>query len=192
MTNESTLCDVALKEWSVAIRALELGRQIVLIRKGGLLDAEGHFAVEHQRFWLSPTKWHQDAKLLKSEHHDLLQNDTPPSRELLSLRSWAEVAGSWRLDPEDASTIAKLSNLEHIWSSHYIDQRLSYLADKPLFVVALRVHVLDAPHEVESRPEYFGCKSWIDLHESLSTQPSQPAIDDATFAQHLNAIRNTL
>ena len=36
----------ALKEWAVGIRALREGRQVLLLRKGGLRDANGEFALE--------------------------------------------------------------------------------------------------------------------------------------------------
>ena len=36
---------VALKEWAVAIRALREGRQVMLLRKGGIREAEGEFVV---------------------------------------------------------------------------------------------------------------------------------------------------
>ena len=45
----------ALKEWAVVCRALEEGRQIVLLRKGGILEYRQSFKVKHDRFLLFPT-----------------------------------------------------------------------------------------------------------------------------------------
>lgn len=181
-------CNIALKEWSVACRALEEGRQIILIRKGGLLDAEGSFAPEYSRFWLMPTKWHQDANLLKFEHHDLLQNDTAPSREALRLASWAEVVKVWSLDARQPDVEKKLMQLDHIWSSRYLDTRLGFQTEKPLSVVALRTYVLNVPHEVPMRSEYSGCKSWVELRESLPLRSSLPVFDNAAFEVYLRAL----
>ena len=47
----------ALKEWQSVIAALGRGDQIILIRKGGIADAG--FAVEANRFYLFPTKFHE-------------------------------------------------------------------------------------------------------------------------------------
>lgn len=188
----STRCALALKEWSVAVAALERGRQILLIRKGGLLDAEGSFQVEAARFFLSPTKWHQNANLLKPAHHDLLESDASPQRGVLHLTAWAEVAQVWSLDARDEYIEEKLMQLQHIWSTRYLDVRLNYQSDKPVQVLALRVHVLQVPHEVESRPEYSGCKSWIELESALELSPSTPALDDEIFERELNQARRVL
>jgi hypothetical protein len=188
----STRCAVALKEWSVAVRALELGRQILLIRKGGLLDAEGNFSVEAARFFFAPTKWHQDANLLKPIHHDLLESDAPPQRGVLRLPAWAEVAQVWSLEASDETIEEKLMQLEHIWSTRYLDVRLNYQSAKPVQIVALRVHVLEAPHVVALQPEYSGCKSWIELESGLELSPSHPALADETFARELEKVRRVL
>lgn len=182
----------ALKEWSVACRALETGRQIVLLRKGGLLDAEGSFALEATRFWLCPTKWHQDANLLQAAHHDLLQNDEPPAREVLRLAAWCEVAQAWALDVQDHATQDKLAQLDHIWSERYLDVRLGYQPEKPIVVMALRVHTIARPHVVPAQPEYFGCRSWVELESPLSTENSHSVLDDAVFASRLAAMRRVL
>lgn len=181
-------CNIALKEWSVACRALEEGRQILLLRKGGLLDAEGAFELEYSHFWLMPTKWHQEANLLKLEHHDLLRSDSPPAREVFRLSSWAQAERVWTLDARDPQAIVKLGRWPHIWSTRYLDVRLGYQPEKPVVIVALRVHILPEPHEIEARPEYFGCKSWVELNQSLSLQPSRPVLDDEEFARRLDEI----
>ena len=56
----------ALKEWAVAIRAIDRGQQIVLLRKGGIREKE--FKVEHENLFLYPTYEHQEEDLLKPEY----------------------------------------------------------------------------------------------------------------------------
>jgi hypothetical protein len=182
----------ALKEWSVACRALEEGRQILLLRKGGLLDAEGTFALESARFWLCPTKWHQDANLLQAAHHDLLQNDEPPAREVLRLSAWCEVVQTWALDVQDHATRNKLAQLDHIWSERYLDVRLGYQTEKPIVVMALRVYAVAQPLVVSAQPEYFGCRSWIKLESPLPIENSNPVLNDAVFTSRLAAVRRVL
>src|SRR5690242_7801167 len=60
---------VGLKEWAAVCAALEDGRQMLLLRKGGIYEAAGEFEVEHRQFLLFPTYLHQDLKMLKAEAH---------------------------------------------------------------------------------------------------------------------------
>ena len=50
----------ALKEWAAVCRALEEGRQSVLLRKGGIIEETRDFALVERRFLLFPTYEHQD------------------------------------------------------------------------------------------------------------------------------------
>jgi hypothetical protein len=61
-----TSLQVALKEWDVVCRALTSGRQMVLLRKGGISEAgDGSFQVQHDEFLLFPTFLHQNKQMLK-------------------------------------------------------------------------------------------------------------------------------
>ncbi len=55
--------EYALKEWAVAVRALEKGDTTLVVRKGGI--REKAFAVEDSRFLLLPGYEHQRPELLK-------------------------------------------------------------------------------------------------------------------------------
>src|SRR5881394_3826547 len=57
--------NVALKEWASVCSALQEARQIILLRKGGILEAIGGFELEHPQFFLFPTHLHQNAQMLK-------------------------------------------------------------------------------------------------------------------------------
>ena len=58
---------VALKEWSLALRAIREGRQTILLRKGGIVEETGAFDVVSDRFILFPTFYHQDPEILRAE-----------------------------------------------------------------------------------------------------------------------------
>src|SRR5438045_8422084 len=60
---------IALKEWATVCHALETGRQMILLRKGGIYEAAGEFELENPRFLLFPTYLHQNRKMLKPEAH---------------------------------------------------------------------------------------------------------------------------
>src|SRR5437016_13749047 len=65
-----TSLQVALKEWAVVCRALESGRQMLLLRKGGIYESGGEFELENREFLLFPTYLHQNLKMLKPEYHE--------------------------------------------------------------------------------------------------------------------------
>lgn len=182
----------ALKEWNATCRALAEGRQIILLRKGGLLDEDGVFTLEHSAFWMLPTAFHQEPHLLKSEHQDLLDESTfnphYPGDDL-QLQLFATVARVWALQ-EDAEEA--LANLPHIWTNAYLDGRWTYKPDHPLLCVALRVYRDTRIYTIPTSPHYFGCRSWIDLPEDISLSHSEPILNDSEFAEHLNTIERTL
>ena len=45
----------ALKEWAIVCKALEEGRQVLLLRKGGIMEYRQGFEVKHNNFLLFPT-----------------------------------------------------------------------------------------------------------------------------------------
>jgi hypothetical protein len=176
-------CGVALKEWGVTCRALAQGRQIALLRKGGLLDADGVFHLEYSRFWLQPTFLHQDTALVKPEQRDLFdamqqERATGEGRDFITLRWFARVEDVFALTDEDDE---KLKAAPHIWSNGYLDTRFSYRPEHPLLCVLLRVY--EAPRSVRLpvQPQWMGCRSWIELPQGLSTAQARPALDEAAW-----------
>src|SRR4051812_17437412 len=64
-----TSLQTGLKEWATVCHALEAGRQVVLLRKGGIYESAGEFEVENREFLLFPTFLHQNLRMLKPEAH---------------------------------------------------------------------------------------------------------------------------
>ena len=64
---------IAFKEWSVTVRALAEGEQLVTLRKGGIREDQKHFQLEHDRFFLYPTFDHQRNDLVRESHHPELR-----------------------------------------------------------------------------------------------------------------------
>jgi hypothetical protein len=167
----------ALKEWAVAVRALERGDTALVVRKGGI--REKAFAAPKARFLLFKSYEHQNPGQLKSAYHELLrsiperQDDGP-----VIFTSFAEVRGAYELsEAEELKTLDPY----HIWTRAYAESRLKWRPKKPLTVLVLRAYVLPSPVEFEYRTEYGGCKSWIELEKSVATSGSRPALDDAAF-----------
>ncbi len=169
----------ALKEWAVAVRALERGETALVVRKGGI--REKAFAVPRARFLLFKSYEHQKPEQLKPAYHGLLRS-IPERRDdgPVVFTSFAEVRGAY-----EVSETEELEVLDpyHIWTHAYAESRLKWRPKKPLTVLVLRTYVLPEPVELGYRAEYGGCKSWIELEKNVSTTGSRPAIDDAAFEE---------
>src|SRR5437773_4719352 len=116
-----TSLSTALKEWNTVCRAIEQGRQILLLRKGGIYEAGGEFEVEHREFLLFPTYLHQNKAMLKpSEHESFEARSAEP----------AEVAISAACVVSDIIQLTSRAQIdaiddEHVWTPPLIDMRFN-------------------------------------------------------------------
>ncbi len=168
---------VALKEWATVCRAIEAGRQIVLLRKGGIYEAAGEFEVEHRQFLLFPTYLHQNLKMLKPEAHVGFEPlAAEPSK--IEIRAAAKVTGIIELkDRKQMDAI----DAEHIWTPALIDMRFNYRPENPLYLLIVRGYRLPKPVAIENTPAYAGCKSWVPLNSPVATAGAEPALPDADY-----------
>ncbi len=137
MENQVVNSNAALKEWAVTCRALQEGRQVLLLRKGGIEDDYGVFSLEQQTFWLQPTYEHQSEDRVKPQERDLFATVAAAQREgenldFIALGLWAQVARVWALSPDDGN-LQKLLNAPHIYEESYLRLRLDYKPQHPLF-----------------------------------------------------------
>lgn len=169
----------AFKEWAVICESLAQGRQSLILRKGGIAENAGDFAVEHDRFWLYPTFLHQQADGIQPKAQPLLAEAIAkrPPTGMLCLEYWAEVVTVYRI--HDELTAQLLSHL-HCWSEETVRKRFHYRTPG-LFLLVTRVHRAPHVHEIDERAEYDGCRSWVELHESLPIEGSTPVLDDRSF-----------
>ena len=167
----------ALKEWAVAVKALERGETALVVRKGGI--REKAFAVPRTRFMLLPGYEHQRPDLLKPEYRELMR-EIPPLTDDGPLRfaSFAEVEGAY-----EVSEAEELSALDpyHMWTPEYAESRFKWRPKKPLTVLVLRTYLMPETVELPYRDEYGGCKSWIELQETVSVEGARPALSDEDF-----------
>jgi hypothetical protein len=176
---------VALKEWAVVCHALQSGRQIILLRKGGIVEAIGGFELEHSQFLLFPTYLHQNASMLKTEAQPGVQT-AAAEPEQISLRSAAEVTDIIRIS--NRSQIDAL-DAEHIWAPPLIDMRFSYRPKNPLYLLILRAYQLPTQQTIQNTPDYAGCKSWVPLASPIDCTGATPAIEESIFEKRRSDIR---
>lgn len=153
--------DIAFKEWAVICAALASGRQSLILRKGGIAETGGEFRPEHDRFLLYPTYFHEHRSGIKPEFLPLLEQcerDKPPAGTI-RFTHFAEV--------KSVEHLAKLEQVlaldaEHAWTRDEVAKRFHYRRPG-LFVLRLKVRALEEPREEPERPEYAGCKTWVNL-----------------------------
>src|SRR5262245_37794617 len=113
---------ISLKEWATVCRALETGRQTILLRKGGIYESAGEFQVEHPRFLLFPTYLHQNLKMLKPEAHEGFQPySSEPAK--ITMSALAEVTDIIELKQRHQMDAL---DAEHIWTPPLVDMRFNY------------------------------------------------------------------
>src|ERR1044071_2127888 len=119
----------ALKEWAVVCKALETGRQVVILRKGGILEYKQGFEVKHEKFLMFPTFEHQSKDSLQADYADSLDDviNHAPDPGITKLSSYAEA-----VDVREITDRAILKKLEkfHVWNETYVNARMAYNPSK--------------------------------------------------------------
>lgn len=178
----------ALKEWAVACSALEEGRQVLLLRKGGILEYRQGFEVRHQEFLLFPTFEHQSKEHLQPDYADKIHDVRVLNEGRNVLSSYAQAVDVKEIT--DRSVLKKLERF-HVWNESYVNARMDYNPKKPMSVILLRVFRLEKPITVETKPAWAGCKSWVPVDIEVPGT-SSPALDDSRFDQVAAEVREVL
>jgi len=172
---------IALKEWAIICKALEDGKQMLLLRKGGIMEYRKGFEVKHNEFLLYPTFEHQSIESIKDEYKEKIKeiseehnisyynnnrkkidendnNFNTASNNIIKLLAKVEDV----IEISDKFTISELRDY-HIWSDEYVTMRMNYNPSKPMNVLLLRIYKIRKPLIVDINDKWAGCKSWIDI-----------------------------
>jgi hypothetical protein len=180
----------ALKEWNAAVNALEQGKTIVLLRKGGIREQGGHFNVADKQVLLYPTFEHQRPDLLKSDFASQVKTvESGWHPETIRIGSWAEITDNFLVAWEPA--IAALFPY-HIWNDKFISDRLNWKPNQPICILLLRVYRLAEVAEIPYISEYGGCRSWLDFATPISIEGSKPVLSDREYITRSNEIRKII
>ncbi|MBO9598238.1 MAG: DUF1802 family protein [Cohnella sp.] len=173
---------IALREWAAAVEALASGRQVIVLRKGGIAEETKEFKVESPSFCLFPSYEHQKPHLMKEEARDAVvrtQEEATAHPDTVRIAYYAEVAHD--LEVTDEETLQRLDEL-HVWTQDYAVERLKWKKTKPLHVLVLRVYELEEPVWLPVDESYGGCKSWLRI-PSIRLSPKRPVLSDDRFAE---------
>ena len=218
-SNSNSNFVAALKEWAIVCKAAEDGNQVLLFRKGGIMEYRNGFELKHKNFFLFPTFEHQSMESIREEYkkefenltkqheqkdlNSTVPNDSQISPNTTTINSFVEI--SYFNEINDINKLEKFEKF-HIWNLEYVKMRFNYNPKKPLFLVLLRTYKLKDAIKIHNKPEWSGCKSWIqidlkdkaleayfknDLAQSFEylKSISIPSIDDGTFNNITEEIR---
>jgi hypothetical protein len=181
---------IAFKEWAVVVDALGHGGQIIILRKGGISEGRGGFQIEHNRFLLFPTLFHQQRESVlppAQARYDALAPGL--SADTLRLEFLAEVA-DWKF--VESFEAAQRLRGQHIWRDEVIGERFDWGKAKSIYAMAVRVFRLPRLVELPLQAAYGGCKSWVELDTAVATDGSQPVLTDREFNGKLERFRAAL
>lgn len=184
-------CAVALKEWATVLQALAQGEQLVLIRKGGLIEPGSGFELRSPVFVFYPTFEHQAVNFLRTPYRryfdEAVRTRAPEGNVRVAFAGRA-VSSVQSAQP---GLVERLSPF-HIYNEAFVNQRLKWQPDQPLSVIVIRAYRLAAPSLLPVRSRYAGCTSWVDLESSVSLRNAAPVLEDAAFHRRITELSRLL
>ena len=184
-------CAVALKEWATVLEALAKGEQLVLIRKGGLIEPGSGFELVSPTFLFYPTFEHQAVTYLRPPYQryfdDAVTRRSPPDQVRFELCGIAVSS----VQSRDPAIVERLSGF-HVYNEDFVTQRLKWQPDQPLAIIVVRTFRLAAPHLLPVVPRYAGCKSWVDLDTPVSLEGARPVLDEPVFHERARELNRLL
>jgi hypothetical protein len=170
----------ALKEWDVVCEALGSGRQVIVIRKGGIAEGTGGFRLEHTEFALLPTFFHQQAERVVPEaDFAARQAGTEGERESVEIRHAATLV--WHKMVTDRAVVAKLQSF-HILTPEEVAARFNQKPGPGVQIALLRVYRLDPPQRVPWQKSFGGCRSWAEMDADFESCSRVSVLSDERFA----------
>ncbi len=181
----------ALKEWATVLKALESGQQIILFRKGGIIEQHDEFEVESPQFFLFPTYYHHSEDQLQPQYQPWVAETEAarPAGKQIPLGLFATVEKV--LLAKNVERLRELTDA-FIWTPEYVEKTWGWKPEKPAYILFLRVYKMASPHLIADKPEYGGCVSWIDIESTLPTGQLTPVLPEAEFEAQCRRIEQQL
>ena len=171
---------VAFKEWALVCASMLRGETSLIFRKGGIAEGREGFRFQHERFFLFPTFFHEQA--------DRLRIDVPiaePEPDLVRFSAYVHVEFTRWI--EDLSLLQPLSDL-HILKPEVLEQRFAYDDPKGLHLAMIRVFGVTPVWSLPFQKSFGGCRSWVELPEAPAELRFTPVIDDSKQAARVKRV----
>lgn len=155
---------IGFKEWQVVCDALGVGKQLIILRKGGIHEGREGFSFAHDSFFLFPTRFHAIGDHVREGVVEVAPEWKPgdvirithhvEAVLAITLTDWAHVQA---LEPY------------HIYSEKTVRDRFDWegkgMASGSIHAALVRVSELAEPWEFAYEAKYGGCRSWLKLPE---------------------------
>ncbi|MEM9017248.1 MAG: DUF1802 family protein [Verrucomicrobiota bacterium] len=153
---------VAFKEWQLVAEALANGEQSVILRKGGISEGKAGFQWLHDRFFLFPSLFHEQAQQVKPDSSGLDRNITENKIDggVVEFSVYLETIRSGRLT--DWEEILRLDPY-HIWREEIVRERFEWGDEHGISWAVVKAFSLAKPWRLEDRKSFGGCRSWFGL-----------------------------
>ena len=175
---------VAFKEWALVCASMLRGETSLIFRKGGIAEGREGFRFQHERFFLFPTFFHEQA--------DRLRIDVPivePEPDLVSFSAYVHVEFTRWI--EDLSLLQPLSDL-HILKPEVLEQRFAYDDPKGLHLAMIRVFGVIPVWSLAFQKSFGGCRSWVELPDAPAELRFTAVIQDAEQAARVQRFREAI
>jgi hypothetical protein len=171
----------ALKEWDVVCEALGCGRQVIVVRKGGIAEGRGGLKFDREEFVLLPTFFHQQAERVVPDFDFAAREaGAEGEREFVEIRHAATLV--WHKVVTDPAVLPRLQSF-HILAPAEVQARFRQDPHPGVQVALLRVYRLDPPRQVAWQKSFGGCRSWAEMEADLESCTRVSVLSDERFAE---------
>ena len=156
------------------------GETSLIFRKGGIAEGREGFRFRHERFFLFPTFFHEQA--------DRLRIDAPivePEPDAVNFPAYVHVEFTRWI--EDLRLLQPLSDL-HILKPEVLEQRFAYDDPKGLHLATIRVFRVTPVWSLPFQKSFGGYRSWVELPEAPAKLRFTPVIDDSEHAARVQRV----
>ena len=160
--------NIALKEWAAVLKALEEGKQTILLTKTGIREEGGELKPEHSEFFLYPTLGYDPSRDIKPDWRPRLpaieKENKDPKR--IHFRLYAVADRVEKVD--DAEACKRLISFTTL-SEEATEKLFAEGGWQGLYIIIVRVYILPVPMDLPFKATYEGFKSWVPLETSMFT-----------------------
>lgn len=183
MSDQFLMKSVAFKEWAVVCEALLDGRQLVIIRKGGIAEGRAGFEFKYDGFFLMPTRFHEQVAKTVLPWETPLPDEPPEG--MIVIAAFCKVEAVTLVS--DFEMVRRLASY-HILSEATVAERFGYGDARGVHVALVRTFRISPKWVLADSPKFGGCRSWVDLPEPGSLK-FEPVLSDSDFDVKAGAIR---
>tara|TARA_B100001093_G_scaffold111868_1_gene104263 strand:+ start:1014 stop:1484 length:471 start_codon:yes stop_codon:yes gene_type:complete len=153
---------IAFKEWDIVCKALEEGRQSLILRKGGIHEGREGFSFAHDEFVLFPTRFHAQGDYVKIPGVVTKPEWEVGDEVVINLKVKVEKA----VTLTDWDEVALLAD-QHIWTEETIRDRFFWegkeMASGSIHVAYVEVEKLKDFVRFNYANKHRGCRSWVEI-----------------------------